>query len=751
MWKPVLAFCGLMIIGGVAAFAILYSQAPDVGDLDEKAETQLNATQVMWASQGEEEPEVAFTTGEVNRISVDREEIPPTVISGVLAAEQLTYYDDPGINIAGIGRALLSGGEAGGGSTITQQMARNYYDTLSNEQTITRKVREIFIAIKLAQQEDPDKILEAYLNTIYFGRNASGVEAAAQAYFDKSVSELDDAEGAFIGMIIQQPSGFANPEPGSWHDRYMRGERWDYMKDQLAKLHEIDPSLGLPKSEADALEFPEPVPYDEGGSDPKVGYMYNAIVAEVEERYEGIDGTDIATKGYVIETSLDPELMQAATDAFDVLPPGADDTMFGLTAVRPDTGEIVAFNGGPDASQVINNSLTHQTQAGSSYKPYVLAEALSQGIGLKSVFDGDSPQEFPGLQNSVQNAGGASYGPVDLIRSTADSVNTSFVELAIQVGTQQVDDRAVALGVNPDRITTSTRGPLIALGTHQVNALDQASAYATFAAGGRHYPAHMVREVRDIDGNVIEPTDKEEIERGVEAISADVAADATFAMTQVVENGGGGNAALSDGRPVAGKTGTSTDAVSAWFVGYTPQLSAAVGLSRHSAEPLYFEGMSNDEVFGGGTSAKVWKAFMEVAMEGEPVEQFPPPKYVGTEQSFVPSASPSDDASDEESAEPSDEPTELDPCEQDPYGPECEEEPVEEDCHPLDWRCNQSPEPDPPHDCAGPNPPEHCESIPGPGEDPTDGEDDERPSWPWGRGGASGTENNRLLTLGRND
>jgi membrane peptidoglycan carboxypeptidase len=637
------------------------------------------------------------------------------VVSGALAAEQHTFYEDPGISITGTMRAILSGGEAGGGSTITQQMARNYYGGLGTEQTITRKVREIFIALKLGQDLSHDEILTQYLNTIYFGRGASGVEAAAQAYFGKSVSELDDAEGAFIGMIIQQPSAFANPEPGGPHDRVMRGDRWEYMKVQLAELHEVNPDYGLPEDEAQALEFPEPIAYDENeGADPQVGYIYNAMIDELDRRYEGVDGTAIATGGYTIETSLDETLMDKATEAFEVLPPGAEDTMFGLTAVDPATGEIKAFNGGPNAAEVANNSLTHQTQAGSSYKPYVLATALEQGIGLRSMFDGDSPREFPGLASEVINAGGASFGDVNLIDATADSINTPFVDLAIRVGESNVDNMAVEMGVNPARLETSTQGPLIALGTHQVNALDQASAYATFASGGTHYPAHMITEVRNSEGEVVEPIDQEEIESGTPVLEPGVAADATYAMRQVVEVGGGTNAQLSDGRQVAGKTGTSSDAVSAWFVGYTPQLSVSVGLSRHGGGPLEFEGVSNAEVFGGGTSALVWKDFMETAMEGVPEENFPEPQWVGTEQSFLPTPEPSDEPTEETSDEPSDEPSEspTDECPPggDPENPECpqvSDEPTDE-CEPWDLACQGegdddtgSPPPDDDEPCWG--------------------------------------------------
>ena len=701
-WKPALAFCGLMFIAGVATFAVLYSMAPDANELDENAENQMSATQIYWAGAGEEEEgELALTTGDVQRVAVQRDDIPETVIDGVLAAEQRTFYEDPGINIMGIGRALLSRGEAGGGSTITQQMARGYYNDLQGEEPLTRKIREIFISIKLSQQVEHDEILTIYLNTIYFGRGASGIEMAAQEYFGKSVSELDSAEGAFLGLIIQMPSNFENPEEGSWTETYLNDERWPYVQNQLALMHEeTGGDRGLPRAEAEALEIPERIDYnpEETSGDPRLGYVRQAVINEVEQRYEGsgITGSDIATKGLVIKTSLDPELMVAAEEAFNVLPESAaDDTMHGLTAVEPTTGQIVAFNGGPDVSTVINNSLVHQTQAGSAYKPYVLARALSDNIGLRSRFNGDSGREFPGLASPVINSGDVDYGEVDLIQSTADSVNTSFVELAIEVGESRVDELAVEMGVHPDRQTTSTVGPLIALGTHQVNSLDMASGYATFAAEGRHFPAHMVTELQTADGTVLTPDDSEEIEAGKEVLSQAVAADATYAMQQAVLEGGAGNAALDDGRPVAGKTGTSSDAVSAWFVGYTPQLSAAVGLSRAEAQPLDF-GAELGDVYGGTTSAKVWKAFMETAMEGQEHQQFPEPQWVGDEMSYLPTPSPEETPSEEPSETPSEEPSEPE-C--DPVDPTCETEESPEECDPLEPDCEQTEQPEDPEEC----------------------------------------------------
>ncbi|MFE9245830.1 transglycosylase domain-containing protein [Nocardiopsis sp. NPDC006938] len=743
-WKPALAFCGLMIIGGVAAFAVLYAMAPHPDDLKRNAEKDASATQILWAAQGDaEKGEVAVTTGEVQRVAIQREDIPEEVVDGVLAAEQATFYEDPGINIKGIGRAILSRGEAGGGSTITQQMARNYYSDLDGDPPLTRKIREIFISIKLSQEVPRDEILTTYLNTIYFGRGASGIEMAAQRYFGKSVSELDRAEGAYLGIIIQMPSNFENPEPDSWTANYLDKERWPYVQRQLAAMYEnTGGERGLPEAEAEKLEVPETIEFEPQGDvdDPKQGYVRQAVINEVERRYEGsnVTGAVIATEGLVIKTSLDPELMDAAEAAFDVLPEAAaDDTMHGLTAVDPNTGEIVAFNGGPDVATVINNSMVHQTQAGSAYKPYVLARALEDGIGLRSVFDGDSGLNFPGLANPVINSGDVDYGEVDLIKSTADSVNTSYVDLAIEVDPGRVDELAVEMGVDPARQTTSDVGPLVALGTHQVNALDMASGYATFAAQGMHFPAHMVTEVLRADGTPITPDDETEIEEGKRVLQEGVAADATYAMQQAVLEGGAKRAALDDGRPVAGKTGTSSDAVSAWFVGYTPQLSTAVGLSRAQGDPLDF-GTEFGDVYGGTTSATVWKAFMEVAMEGREHQQFPAPQWVGDEQRFLPtpepseSPEPSEDASDEASETP-------DESECEPGEPGCEDGESPEECVEL-WpgMCDDEQSP-PPDECdpGNPNRPPSCDD---------EGENGPGIGWPPGGGGdQSNHANNSLI------
>ncbi|MGW9349868.1 transglycosylase domain-containing protein [Nocardiopsis flavescens] len=723
-WKPALAAFGLMIIGGVAVFALLYAQAPDPADLDAKADSEKSATQIFWQT-----GDVAVTTGEVRRIEVQYDDIPPEVIDGILAAEQHTFFEDPGVSITGIGRALLSRGEAGGGSTITQQMARNFYSDLDGYGTLERKIREIFISIKLGQRMDKEEILERYVNTIYFGRQAMGIEMASRQYFDKSVTELGSAEGAYLGLIIQMPSNFENSELGPWTHTYLHEERWPYIQNQLAAMNEENSDRGLPKSEAQALEIPETTQWGSSAEseeeaeeaeeetqeyDPKPDYVRVAVVQELVDRY-GLSSEEIATQGYRVETSLDPDLMEAAYTAFDTLPGHPEDTRKGLTAINPATGEIVAFRGGADAGVELNQSLEERTQAGSSYKPYVLAAALNQNISLRTLMNGDSPQEFEGLQSPVTNADMQSHGAVDLVESTAHSYNTPYVQLAQEVGPLNVDEMAVSAGVAEEQTTTSTQGSLIALGTHQVSALDQASGYATFAAAGVHRPAHMVTKVTNSDGTEIPPNDIDQLESGTRAMSADVAADVTFALTEVVTNGGGSNAALPDGRPVAGKTGTSSGAISAWFVGYVPQLSVAVGLSRADAETgLEFDGISNNEVFGGSTSATVWNAFMVDAieiMELSP-ENFPPPANVGTDQNFAPSPSPDPSPSEQPSEDPTDEPSEFPDCDPqniDPENPNCAGMPTEPECEDWDWECQNPDLPTPPE---SPGLPDDCENRP---------------------------------------
>src|SRR5690606_23521031 len=436
------------------------------------------------------------------------------------------------------------------------------------------------------------------------------------------------SEGAYIGALIQKPSTFTDPEPDSPEAEALRA-RWDYAVRGAVKVHAIDPGHGITRAEADELEYPETIPWRGGadGAPALEGYIRDAVVRELGERYDLTD-QQIATGGYEIQTSLDQDLMEAAqtalTDTLGAVPEG---TVLGLAAVEPDSGEIKAFHGGGDPVADTDNSLIQRAQAGSAFKPYALAAGLADGRSLNSVYDGSSPQYFPGLTAPVRNNAGESYGPVTLLEATERSVNTAYVGLTTDIGPEKVRDTAEDAGIPAEQFDTAGLGPNIALGTYQVTALDQATGYATFANGGVHKPRHMVTEVKGDAGEAapvdaeelsegtravskgvaadatyaLQPAvaarpgsgaapreaarvDAEELSEGTRAFSKGVAADATYAMQQVVEGGTGSGAALDDGRPVAGKTGTTDSATAAWFAGYTPQLSVAVGLSRSDGQ-----------------------------------------------------------------------------------------------------------------------------------------------------------------------
>ncbi|PRX99546.1 membrane peptidoglycan carboxypeptidase [Allonocardiopsis opalescens] len=699
-WKPALGVMGLGFVGAVGLLGVAYATTPGADELRAQADAESADTAMYFG----DETELA-TIGTSNRVPVEIEDVPEHVQEAVIAAEQQTFRTDPAISIPGLARvvynAIATGGSRiEGASTITQQMARNYYETLSQDVSITRKLREIMISLRVEQSLSKDQILQQYLNTIYFGRQANGIESAAQAYFGTSVGELDVAQSAFMAALIQQPGNFENLSEENDAVREELEFRWNYVLDNMVE------SGTLSAADRAEQEFPEPIPYELGEEYAgQRGYMIEAVRNELRERYDLTDN-EINVGGWQVHTTLDPALMEAAEEAVQNadLP---ENFRTGLTAIDPATGGIRAFYGGANLAEQADNSLYLQAQAGSSMKPVVLAAALERGISLESRFDGDSPQSFEGLQEPVNNAGNESHGVVDLVQATAQSVNTTYVQLAIEVTPDEVIRIGTEAGIRESQWETATPGPNIALGIHQVRAVDLASVYATFAAQGVHRDAHLIEQVLNREGEELEPSPGEEITDS-QAFSAEVARDATFAMQAVVQPGAtGAAAALPDGRPVAGKTGTSEEARSTWFAGYVPQLATAVGLFDAEGEAL------GDTYSGGGTSAEIWREFMTAAMDGEEVRQFDPPARIGTAQDFVP-VEPSPDPSTETEPEPSPDPstpsTSPDPTTPTPSSTPCEDEgnmwppgctPVEPDpdpsstppdgeCQePFPWQCEE--------------------------------------------------------------
>nr|WP_246497657.1 transglycosylase domain-containing protein [Sphaerisporangium rubeum] len=595
----------LVAAGGALAVAWILTPIPDT-------------TQKLATAQGStvyyRDGKTVLARQGVNRKNVPLDTVPEHVRNAVIAVENRTFYQDQGVSLQGTVRAMWStvtGSQLQGGSTITQQLVRNYYSGLSQERSATRKLKEIMIALKVDRSKSKAWVLEQYLNTIYFGRGAYGVQAAAQAYFGKDVGKLTPAEGAYLAAVIQQPSRFASPEGA---DLAAAQARWRSVLGAMAQ------TKALTASEAAAMTFPKLAklknPLTLSG---QKGYIMAQVRAELNRR--GFTDEEIQQGGLKITTTFDKRLMAAAARAVkDTLP---DDTpgkvRTGLAAVDPATGEVVAFYGGKDyRDNQYDNAFSAKVQAGSTFKPYALAAALEDGMGLGTRVNGNSPIRVATAREPIPNSGGTSYGAsIDLVAATRDSVNTAFVDLGQKVGLDKIAKVAEAAGIPADQLAVQKSFPTFPLGTASVSAVQQASGFATFAAQGVHREAHVIRAVTDAKG-----VTRKFAAPAVRAFKADTAADATYAMRQTVEGGTGTGARLYD-RPVAGKTGTSDASSSVWFVGYTPQLSTAVNMFRDDNKTVRVPGYG--ALFGGSLPAQVWKAFMTDAMDGKPVKEFPEP------------------------------------------------------------------------------------------------------------------------------
>jgi membrane peptidoglycan carboxypeptidase len=540
-----------------------------------------------------------------NRVIVRLDQISMPAQHAILAAEDRDFYSEPGISPKGIGRALFTnlkgGGVSQGGSTITQQYAKNAF--LTQERTFRRKIKEVFIAVKMSRTVSKDQILEDYLNTIYFGRGAFGIEAASMTYFNRHASALTVAQSAVLASSIRSPAGY---DPTRHLERAKA--RWDYVLDGMVK------KKWLTEAERASTTYPKVLDADEAQALP--GDLYHVrdqVVADLQKH--GFPEDRIAAGGLVVTTTIEKQAQDAARAAMDEhLPKGkADDPVGALVAVQPGTGGVAAYYGGRTAGgfDFADNDKAG-VQPGSSMKPYVLAAALENGKHLTDRYDGKSPQEICG-QRISNDAGDRPFGRVDLATALAESVNTVYFRLACDVGPKKVAQLAHDAGVSTS-LGGKSPAAGIALGIYEVHPLDQAVGYATFAGRGKEAAPYFVAKVRDRHGNEVYRAKADTSE----AFSKDVAADTTAAMQQVVSSGTGTRARIP-GRPTAGKTGTTQDNKNAWFCGFTPQLATAVWVGRPSGKSLGSSG------YGGRLAAPIFRDFMTAALKGEPVLQFDKP------------------------------------------------------------------------------------------------------------------------------
>lgn len=608
-FKQLVALAGVGFLTMVALIGVGYA-ATDIPQPNELISAQ---TTIIYYDNGKTE---IGRFGEQNRIIVPLDQVPDHVQKAVLAAEDRSFYENRGISPTGIVRAFwnnLRGGSTQGGSTITQQYAKNAY--LSQERTYTRKLKEFFIAVKLDRRDDKDKILADYLNTIYFGRGAYGIETAAQTYFDKSAKDLTVEEGAVLASVIRSP---ANYDPEEDADRLE--SRFNYVLDGMVAKG------WLPEAERAGLQVPPLADPRKAKGGPNY-YLMDAVRRELKAL--GFSDQDIDLGGLRVTTTFDRKAQRSAVRAVRQERPreNARNVHIGLSAVQPGTGAVVAMYGGSEAGQ-LNEATQARVQPGSSFKSFALAAALDDGVGLRSRFNGNSPQELPGTDKEVNNEFDRDYGSsVDLVTATEQSINTAYVDLTLEIGPRQVLDAAVAAGI-PEDTPGLEANAVIPLGTASVRNIDMATAYATFAAQGEAAPWYVVQEVKGANGG----TRYENKPKPTRVFGKDVMADATYALEQVVQSGTGAEARALD-RPAAGKTGTAAlrpdTTTSAWFVGFTPQLSAAVSFYKGTGK-ADLDGVGGlSTFFGGEYPARIWTAFMQGAMQGMEVEDFPEPEFVG--------------------------------------------------------------------------------------------------------------------------
>lgn len=557
-----------------------------------------------------------------NRVEVPLNKIPTLLKKAIVDVEDNRFYEHRGIDLRSIARALWvdlrGGGYIEGGSTITQQLARNVL--LTQKKAISRKIQEVFLAMSIERNYTKDEILERYLNEIFFGQGAYGVEAAARTFFGKSASELQLHEVALLTGLPKNPSGFS-----PFTHPLVAKERRATVLDQMVKYGSI-----TPREAASAKDRPLGV-IPLSPQKRRAAYFRDYVIQKIRG---AIDEQTLYTGGYKIYTTLDILAQDAAEQAAASLSGGKQDAkgvwqpQFALTAIDPKTGYIKAMIGGRDyANTQLNRAVYAYRQPGSTIKPFVYTAALDSRLYTPGSVLRDEPLSYPtaeGTPWTPHNYDNKFRGAISLREALENSVNMIAIKLVESLGPSQVVDYARRMGLK-NLVVSGSQNDLnlasLALGglTKGVTPLEMAAAYTPLANQGIYVEPVAVLEVKDADGNTIyEDRPHKRI-----ALSEETAYLMTDMMRGVIMRGTG-QAALID-RPAAGKTGTTSDNTNAWFIGFTPDLLAAVWIGNDQQnQPLRLNG----SIIGSGTAAAIWGRFMRKALALTPPSDFVPPAGV---------------------------------------------------------------------------------------------------------------------------
>jgi membrane peptidoglycan carboxypeptidase len=609
------------VFAAIALFFYFFNSVPLSSEIGSSPTVILDSTgQVEFATL---QPEFARTEVPIGELCPEGRRY---VCDAVLAAEDAGFYEHAGVSVPGIVRAalrnVLQGEIAEGGSTISQQYIKTV--TGDDERTGLRKVREAALAMKLEREYSKDEILGLYLNSIYFGRGAYGIQAAAQAYFGVDAVDLDVAQAAQLAGVVPAPSAYdpsENPEAAE--------RRYRYVLDRMLELGWLDPmEAGKLRAAPPETQAREDINFNDAP------FFLDIVRRELEREL----GDEIYT-GLRVTTTLNLQVQEQAETAYrrafgEIEPTGA------LVTLNPRTGGIVALVGGENYQTDQFNLAVAPRQAGSTFKPFALAAWLEDDKSPESYFDAPAKIVLEGADNgkdwTVNNYEKVEYEPMTLREATWSSVNTVYAQVQKEVGPRATADLASrAMGLEG----TDALPPLssLVLGTAEITPLQLAESYNTIASGGVHHAAFAVVEARRGDEVVYRHADD-----GERVLSETVALGVTDVLRGVIANGSGRNARI--GRPAAGKTGTTQEYGDAWFAGYTPELTTVVWMgNRDNNETM--EG----EPTGGDLPATTWGKFMSATLDGVPVVQFPEPDLedlIVVRESPGPSEDPDEEACD---------------------------------------------------------------------------------------------------------
>ncbi|MFG3347770.1 transglycosylase domain-containing protein [Streptomyces sp. NPDC048018] len=657
----------LAFVGGLMGAATIAYAMVGIPDEAISAKQQNN---VFYWSDG---TQMAATGGEVNRQIVSFDQIPKAMQNAVVSAENKTFWTDSGIDPMGIGRAvwnMAKGGETQGGSTITQQYVKN--NRLDDQsQTLTRKVKELFISMRVGNEKGKPEIMAGYLNTSYYGRGAYGIQAAARTYFGKNAANLNPSECAFLASLLKgatyyDPAGSVDIDPAATPEanRVRAEKRWAWILDEMVK------DGSLPAAErAKYPEFPKVKTRTQGAQlGGQIGYLVRTAQKSVLNNTElGITEKDLARGGYEIYTTFDKKKVNALEKAVKSVyaeyidpkkrPKTDTHVQFGGASVNPETGAIVAIYGGANATtHFTNNADETGAQVGSTFKPFVLAAAMRDGVrdpkgskeqdaSTRTLVDPDKSY-YSGQNNlTIKNYDGsiwrdengnewhqandehASYKNINLRTAMMKSANSPYVQLGMDVGIDKVRQAAIDAGLREGSLVKANV-PSFSLGISNPSAIRMAGAYATFANNGERNDVYSVEKV--LKQGQVKYKHEAQPKR---VFSTAVASNVTDVLKSVVKGGTGRKAALDD-REAAGKTGTTDGNNSAWFVGYTPQLSTAIDMYRFADDETLkgrkFESMygtgDQPKIHGNSFPSRIWHDYMTDALKGTEPKSFPAPE-----------------------------------------------------------------------------------------------------------------------------